>query len=199
MVCSSCGEDLRQGEKFCHECGTPVAAPIAPEEVPESAPQGVSLGRALKKAAKARVGTLSCGMQGHTWNGCTCTSCEAKRNKGHDYQRKPGICEQVCTICGKIEEKHDMQPVLGTCTQKCTACGVTIDNHSFQFVPGRCLKQCQTCGYMEKINCDYDNRHRCIRCGEKEKRSLIHLVPKDAKDLIGRAIDVVEKTIDKKS
>ena len=211
MTCPSCGKELALDLTFCFECGASIAAPEAPEVIDESvmpetpdepeepAPQGVSLGKALKKAAKARVGTLSCGLQGHTWNGCMCTTCEAKRSKGHEFQRRPGACEQICATCGKIEEKHDMQAEPGTCKQKCTACGKIEEDHNFREVPGRCLKQCLLCGHMEKMDCDYDDKHRCIRCGEKEKRSLLHLIPKDATELIGRAFDVVEKVIDKKN
>ena len=32
LVCGTCGADLQENDKFCHECGAPIALPHKPAE-----------------------------------------------------------------------------------------------------------------------------------------------------------------------
>lgn len=43
MFCSSCGEQLREGERFCHKCGSPVEFAVEDDEIPLSQQRTVDI------------------------------------------------------------------------------------------------------------------------------------------------------------
>jgi hypothetical protein len=200
--CKSCGAEITPGKKFCAECGTPVSAAFtAPELQSEPAPitpkRKSVLGGTLRKVIDTKAERIACKATGHVWDGCICTNCGKRRDDGHQWKPVPGECKNVCAICGEYKTvDHDYQQIEDSCNYVCAICGDTKKEHAYERLPeacrfecvrcghlkvehsyqpvlGRCIDSCIVCGDTKTVPHEYNDKHRCKRCGEKEPRSII--------------------------
>ena len=98
--------------------------------------------------------SFKCKIGAHSWDGCTCSECGAKRDEHHDLKND---CEK-CAKCGQvIEDNHDWSK---DC-DRCSKCGKTrTEQHSWS-------KDCEKCSHCGKVRHD---KHQlvnglCSVCG----------------------------------
>ena len=108
-----------------------------------------------------------CRIIGHRWRGCRCERCGRQRDDHHLFELAEGLCEQVCTVCGKTE------PV--ACEWRhcaCVHCGRTRDSHHDWMSTSKCEQVCRVCGKRRSRHQDQPLERgvdRCERCGRLRK------------------------------
>ena len=103
--------------------------------------------------------SIVCKIKKHRWKNGRCARCGAE-HEPHEWAPQPGLCEEKCVICGKVQKvKHNFSN-RGGCEYICTNCGERQLLHRFVRSDG-CVEVCAECG-IERVS------HRW--CTVKKKR-----------------------------
>jgi len=117
---------------------------------------------------------IQCLLGSHAWDGCKCTRCGKKQDKGHDWSKD---CVR-CARCGLTRvENHDWR---SNC-EECSKCeGVRQDAHVW--VDSTCIRQCSVCREDSYVGPHTWKNDSCTSCGRS--RDLVARSVKSKIDLL---------------